>query len=139
MKLSNLDYHMFLNQRLQIAVIDSENRNVIATTAKELDLFIEKEVRQNISETFFSAVDFELYSNDRCNTIYCHVTYENSIIAQFMAYSFLQANTEAIVIAINEAIDPVLKSTIQDFEQKEIEGSEIQYLSDIKNGDYPNL
>jgi hypothetical protein len=53
-----------------------------------------------------------------------------------MAYSFLQANTEFIVNSISEAIDPVLKSTISHFEAKEIEEAEIEYLSDIKNGDY---
>jgi len=136
MKLSNLDYQIFLNQNLPIGIIDSENGEVIIETAKELDSYIEKEVRQNISETFFVATEFQLYSNDRCNTIYCRVSYENAVICQFMPYSFLQANTEFIVNSINEAIDPVLKSTISHFEAKEIEEAEIEYLSDIKNGDY---
>lgn len=138
MKLSNLDYQMFLNQKLPIGVIDSENSEVIIETAKELDSFIEKEVRQNVSETFYVATEFELYSNDSCNTIYCRVSYENTVICQFMAYSFLQANTEFIVNSIYEAIDPVLKSTISHFEAKEIEEAEIEYYSEIKGGGNPS-
>jgi len=139
MKLSNLDYQMFLNQELPINVIDSEDAEIIATTAKELQTWIESETRLYISPTFESAVEFQLYSNDGLNTVYCNVIYDNSVIAQFMAYSFLQANSEAIFLNLHEAIEPILMQTIEDFERKEIEEAEIQYLNDIKNGDYPNL
>ena len=138
MKLSNLDYQMFLNQKLPIGIIDSENGEVIATNGKELKNFIESEVRNNVSQTFFSAVEFVLYSSDKINTVYCRVIYDNSIIAQFMAYSFLQANTEFIVNSIDEAIQPILKQTISDFEQKESEEAEIEYYSEIKGGGNPS-
>jgi len=138
MKLSNLDYQMFLNQKLPIQVIDSEDGVIIATTAKELQTWIESETRLYISATFESAIEFQLYSNDGLNTIYCNVIYDNSVIAQFMAYSFLQANSEAIFLNLHEAIEPILMQTIEDFENKEIEEAEIQYLNDIKNADYPN-
>jgi len=139
MKLSLLDYEMFLSQKLPIQVINSEDGNLIATTAKELQSWIESETRLYISPTFESAVEFQLYSNDGLNTVYCNINYDNSTIAQFMAYSFLQANSEAIFLNLHESIEPVLMQTISHFEQKEIEEAEIQYLSDIKNGDYPNL
>jgi len=139
MKLSNLDYQMFLNQKLPIQVIDSEDGTIIARTAKELQNWIESETKKYISETFESAVEFQLYSNDGLNTVYCNVIYDNIVIAQFMAYSFLQANSEAIFLNLHEAIEPILMQTIAHFEQKEIEEAEIQYLNDIKNGDYPNL
>jgi len=138
MKLSNLDYQMFLNQKLPIQVIDSEEGIIIATTAKDLQSWIESETKLYISATFKSAVEFQLYSNDGLNTVYCNVNYDNSTIAQFMAYSFLQANSEAIFLNLHESIEPILMQTIAHFEKKEIEEAEIQYLSDIKNGDYPN-
>jgi len=138
MKLSNLDYQVFLNQKLPIGIIDSENGEVIAQTVRGLNLFIQLEVSRNISKTFADATEFILYSNDGCNTVYCNVRYENTVICQFMAYSFLQANTESIVNDLHEAIEPVLRFVILHFEQKEIEEAEIQYLNDIKNGDCPN-
>jgi len=139
MKLSNLDYQVFLNQELPINVIDSQDGIIIATIAKDLQNWIESETRLYISATFESAVEFQLYSNDRLNTIYCNIIYDNSVITQFMAYSFLQANSEAIFLNLHESIEPILMQTIAHFEKKEIEEAEIQYLSDIKNGDYPNL
>jgi len=138
MKLSNLDYQVFLNQELPINVIDSEDGTIIARTAKDLQNWIESETKKYISATFESAVEFQLYSNDSLKTIYCNVNYDNSTIAQFMAYSFLEANSEAIFLNLHEAIEPILMQTIAHFEKKEIEEAEIQYLSDIKNGDYPN-